>query len=408
MIERFLRDPQALSHMRQGPLGEHLDSYATELSEQGYDPRTVRTQLCLIADFSRWLRLKGTSPSEINALHATKYFEQRQRPIKRGEEYTLKRILRILQEQGVIPCEQKVESWTPADTLTNEFSFYLQQERGLAAATIRNYGDCTRKFLRDRFGGAEVDLSLVRPADIFTFVKMQALNSKRIHVMTNSLRAFFRYAQYQGHINVNLAAAVPSVANWQMSTVPKSLPAHQIEQVLAGCNRQTATGRRNYAILLLLARLGLRAGEVASLMLEDIDWQASCISVRGKGGYLAKLPLAPDVGEALAAYLQNGRPLTNNRYVFLRSKAPKVNFTSQRSVGDVVMRALKRAGVDSPRKGAHQFRHALATKMLHGGASLAEIGELLRHRSPQATEIYTKVDLVSLRALAMPWPGGLQ
>jgi len=167
-----------------------------------------------------------------------------------------------------------------------------------------------------------------------------------------------------------------------------------------------AVGRRDYAILLLLARLGLRSGEVAGLGLEDIDWKNGFFSVVGKGGCSSQLPLPADVGNAIAAYLKNGRPgLSVSRRLFLRARAPAVGFTSM-AVRDVVKRALGRAGIDSPRKGAHQFRHALATGMLNRGASLSEIGELLRHQSPDTTRIYAKVDLASLRALAMPWPGG--
>jgi integrase len=159
---------------------------------------------------------------------------------------------------------------------------------------------------------------------------------------------------------------------------------------------------------LLLARLGLRAGEVAFLKLEDIDWEAGCLNVRGKGGYRSALPLPVEVGEAIATYLQTGRPASSSRFVFLRAKAPIQGFKSQIAVLSVVRHALARAGIDSPRKGAHQFRHALACEMLRQGASLPEIGQILRHRSPQTTAIYAKVDLASLRTLALPWPGGVR
>ncbi|MEW6737823.1 MAG: site-specific integrase [Acidobacteriota bacterium] len=176
--------------------------------------------------------------------------------------------------------------------------------------------------------------------------------------------------------------------------------------VLDSCDQQTAIGHRDYAILLLLARLGLRAGEVSSLSLNDIDWQAGIITVHGKGNHLAQLPLPKDVGEAIVAYLQNGRPQTTSRALFIRGRAPIRGFKNQTSVSSVVEYALNRAGIDSPHKGAHIFRHTLATQMLRQGASLPEIGDLLRHRSIEVTTIYAKVDLVSLRKLALPWPGG--
>jgi len=201
---------------------------------------------------------------------------------------------------------------------------------------------------------------------------------------------------------------VPSVANWSLSTVPRALPPGQSKRVLAACNRKTAVGRRDYAILLLLARLGLRACEVVRLTLEDLDWQAGLITVRGKGGRRSQMPVPLDVGNAIADYLRNARPLTMNRCVFLRCRAPITSFHGSQAIAYVVRHGLARAGIDSPRKGAHQFRHTLASEMLRQGASLSEIGELLRHRSPQTTAIYAKVDLVSLRALALPWPESAQ
>jgi site-specific recombinase XerD len=167
-------------------------------------------------------------------------------------------------------------------------------------------------------------------------------------------------------------------------------------------------GRRDYAILLLLARLGLRSGEVTSLELDDIDWQDGCFSVHGKSGRRTQLPLPKDVGDAIVAYLRHGRPRSSSRRVFLRARAPFRGFLRQSAVGTVVRRALLRAGIEAPTTGAHQFRHGLATQMLRQGASLAEIGELLGHRSPETTKIYTKVDLEALRTLALPWPGGVR
>jgi integrase/recombinase XerD len=226
-------------------------------------------------------------------------------------------------------------------------------------------------------------------------------------LMTSALRSFLRFAQYCGKVTSNLAACVPSVANWSLSTVPKSLPPGEVKRVLAGCNRETATGQRDYAILLLLARLGLRAGEVANLALDDMDWEKGCITIRGKAGRVDQLPLPTEVGRAIVAYLRKGRPISSNsRRLFLRIKAPITSFKDHRTVGSIVKSALARAGINSSRKGAHQFRHALASDMLREGRSLSEIGEILRHRSPQTTAIYAKVDLRSLRSLALPWIGG--
>jgi site-specific recombinase XerD len=251
-------------------------------------------------------------------------------------------------------------------------------------------------------------LSRLRARDVVRFVQRQVphLHLKCAKLLTTALRSFLRYTHYRGDVTLDLAAAVPIVANWSMPSIPRAIGADQVGQLLASIDRGTTIGRRDYAILLLLARLGLRSGEVAFLELDDIDWDAGQVSVRGKGGQRTALPLPTDVGEAIAAYLRHGRPRSIGRRVFLRSKAPIRGFLSQCAIGSIIEHALQRAGIQAPTMGAHQFRHALATQMLRHGASLTEIGEVLRHRSVQTTTIYAKVDLKALRTLALPWPGG--
>jgi integrase len=214
--------------------------------------------------------------------------------------------------------------------------------------------------------------------------------------------------RYQGEISVDLAGCVPPVAAWSLSTVPKFLPAGAVQQVLDRCERETPNGRRNYAILLLLARLGLRACEIVALSLNDIDWDNSRLTIRCKGGRWAQMPLPADVGEAIANYLRFGRPRCVCRNVFLRHRAPLRGFIDSTTVSSIVRRALIRSGIDSVRKGSHLFRHTLATELLRNGASLDEIAELLRHRSPNTTAVYAKVDVTALRTLALPWPGGVR
>jgi integrase len=221
-----------------------------------------------------------------------------------------------------------------------------------------------------------------------------------------ALRSFLRYLRHQGKVATDLAACVPTVARWSFATLPKSLPAGTVQRVLDRSDRRTPIGRRDYAILFLLARLGLRACEIVALNLEDIDWEKARITIRSKGGRWAQLPLPADVGEALALYLRHGRPSSSCRRVFIRGRAPRIGFANSIAISTLVMRALERAGVDSARKGAHLFRHSLAKDMIRQGASLDEIGELLRHQSPNTTAIYAKVDLPALRPLALPWPGG--
>jgi site-specific recombinase XerD len=224
-----------------------------------------------------------------------------------------------------------------------------------------------------------------------------------------SLRAFLRYLHHCGLQPAGLAAGVPSIRRWRLSNLPTYLSAAQVQKVLDGCDRTSALGRRDYAILMMLARLGLRAGEVATLTLDDIDWQSGEILIHAKGRQRARMPLPQDVGTAIVAYLKDGRPTSPCRHLFVRTLAPHVGFASGCAITMIAKAALKRAGIDGyAHHGAHLFRHSLATELLRSGASLSEIGQLLRHESHDTTRIYAKVDIESLRTLSLPWPGGVQ
>jgi site-specific recombinase XerD len=396
-------------YKQDSPLGLYVDFYAAEMRREGYPQQTIELHIRFIADFSRWLARRGITAQEISAELFQPYVRARARRRRPTgcELSALRRLLNLLVREGVVR-EPLSSAATPADRLATEFRVYLVQERALASTTESYYLTFVSEFLRERFGVGPVDLSCLRAADVIGFVQRRAvtIRSRRVQLMTTALRSFLRFARYRGDIDKDLAACVPTVANWKLSTIPRAIPPSQVELVLAAIDRQTAMGRRDYAILLILARLGLRSGEVKALTLEDLDWQEGLITVRGKAGRYSQLPLPTDVGDAIADYLQNGRPTASSRCVFLRVRAPVKGFKGQSGVGSVVKHALAEAGVDSPRKGAHQFRHGLAAQMLRQGASLSEIGELLRHRSPETTAIYAKVDLASLSTLALPWPGG--
>jgi site-specific recombinase XerD len=222
-----------------------------------------------------------------------------------------------------------------------------------------------------------------------------------------TLRSFLRYLRYKGLIEIDLASAVPPVRTWRFASLPRYLTPREVQKVLRSIDRHTALGRRDYAVLLLLARLGLRASEVTTLCLQDVDWQSGLLTIRGKGRQRAQMPLPSEVGAAIGDYLQHGRPCSESRRVFLREWAPHIGFASAASVTMIARVALERAEVDTPRKGAHVFRYALATRLLRAGASLTQIGQVLRHRSHDSTRIYAKVNVSALRALAMRWPGGV-
>jgi site-specific recombinase XerD len=410
-MERFFKDPRTLQEKRQGPLGQHIDEFAEQLSEQGYSRQCACRQLQLVAELSQWMQQRDLAVRDLTVAKADRFLRWRTWPrhIRQGDAAGLKGFFKLLCRKGLVAAPVNHVTQTAIGKLQDDFSVYLRQERLLARTTVANYLFFTKKFLAHRFGTGPINLSDLKVTEVVGSVQRLAswLSRKRAKVMTSALRSFLRYARYQDFIRSDLAAGVPCVADWSVTSIPKGLPIEHVNRVLASCDRKSAIGRRDYAILLLLARLGLRAGEVASLTLEDIDWEAGRLTVRGKGDRSAQLPLPADVGKAIASYLKDGRQRSTNRSVFLRARAPAVRLKDSQSVGLVVDKALARAGINCRRKGAHQFRHTLATEMLRHGASLAEIGEVLRHRNPQTSAIYAKVDLSSLRKLALPWPGGV-
>jgi len=400
-----------LSRPLEGPLSAHIGAFAAWAREQGYALRSRYRQVLLAACFSRWLGQQAVGLRRVSAEQATQYLRSRARRVQvhPGDAPALRQLLEFLRREGVIPAEKMAAPRvTPVEHQMRDFETYLRRERVLAQATVGNYVPFVRGFLTDRFGKGRVTLSRLCADDVVRFVQRQAprLHRKRAKLLTTALRSFLHYARYRGEVTTDLAAAVPCVPNWSMTSIPRGIPPDAVRQLLASIDRRTPVGRRDYAILLLLARLGLRASEVAFLELDDIDWSAGQMSVRGKGERRTTLPLSAEVGEAIAAYLRHGRPRSTSRRVFLRIKAPIRGFLDQQAIGSLVRHSLARAAIEAPSKGAHQFRHALAVQMLRHGASLTEIGEVLGHRSPQTTTIYAKVDLDALRPLALPWPGG--
>jgi integrase/recombinase XerD len=397
----------------EGCLAAHIGTFARTLSKQGYALDSVHRQVLLAACFSRWLNRQGVPLRSISSEHPSGYLRYRARQVRphHGDSAALMRLLSFLRSEGVIRAEKiSARPQTATERCWRAYERHLREARGLANETIVNYVPFVLSFLMDRFGDGPVALPHLSALDVVRFVQRQAprLHPLRAKVMTCALRSFLRYVRYRGKAKLDLAAAVPVVAYWSMSSIPRAIAPDQVRRLLASIDRHTAMGLRDYAILLLLARLGLRSGEVASLELEDIDWSVGQLRVHGKSGERSELPLSAEVGEAIAAYLQRGRPQSSTRRVFLRARAPMRGFLGSNGIGSIVRHRLQRAGIDAPTCGAHQFRHGLATDMLRQGASLGEIGEVLGHRSPETTKIYTKVDLDALRALALPWPGGVR
>ncbi len=409
MLEVLFADPKAVERLRRTPLGPHLDTFAAAIIALGYKRFTVRHQLWLLRDLGRWLKRQRVLVSELDeaALERFLVLCRRRGRLRQGDATTVRRLLIHLREQNIVPPAEVSRDDSAIAQLLRRYEIHLREERGLTLATVANYLPFVRRFLTERFGDEPLHLSKLSPSGLEGFVVRHApsMCAKRAQLMVSALRSFLRFLLQQGEIATDLASGVPTVAGGCRSTVPKYLSPQEVERLLKSCDRSTTVGRRDYAILLLLARLGLRAGEVQKLELDDIDWRVGEIVVRGKGNTRDRLPLPQDTGESLAAYLSQDRAQSQDRHVFQRVRAPSRAIGRASSISVIVFRALQRAGLHPPIKGAHLLRHSLATEMLRGGATMTEIAQVLRHRRPQTTEIYAKVDLVGLRALALPWSG---
>ena len=404
----LLRSPQ-------GPLVPYLDAYASSLNDRGFKRKSIAVQVRLVANFSRWLKANHIKLGCVTGEHAQRFLRRSDRlqSIGCGSFAALRRFMALLHQLGVIgDVPPPGATVTPIEMVINAFGQDLRQAQGLSQATYRQYIPFIEDFLAERFGSGCVDLSKLCAADVVGFITHQAtrLSQARAKCATIALRSFLRHLRYRGEIALDLAAAVPTVPSWSMTGIPRAMDPDHVRAVLTSCKRDTVVGCRDYAILMLLARLGLRSGELVSLTLDSIDWELGCLTVIGsKGGIGSQLPLPADVGQAIADYLQRSRADSTCRALFLRATAPVQGLGSQTSIGSIVIAAIARAGIETRHSGAHQFRHALACEMLRHGATLTEIGSVLRHRHSKTTGIYAKVDFNALRPLSLPWPeGGVQ
>jgi site-specific recombinase XerD len=323
---------------------------------------------------------------------------------RREVRFTVQSFLDHLRVRGVVGASSRIDDKS-SEGIEACYEKYLCSERALTTSTVGTYLHHVRRFLSFRFGGEERNVEQIQARDISRFLlKTRSLTSPGVaKLMTCALRSFFRFLFQRGAIRTNLASSVCTVASWRLAKVPSYLEPDEVEHVLAACDRSRIAGLRDYAIILLIARLGLRASEIVNAELDDVDWLAGVLAVRGKGPRVDHLPLSKEVGEALVDYLRQ-RPPCSSRHLFIRATAPHRGLSHPSTVSTLVRRAVQRAGLDPPRKGAHLLRHSLATGMLRRGASMSEVREILRHRSLSTTEIYAKVDLDALRALALPWP----
>jgi integrase/recombinase XerD len=401
--EATVRDPKRVRVT--GPLAGYAEGFADELLGQGYTSASAAGQVQLLSHMSRWATCQGLSASDLTPGRVEEFLEAR-----RAQGYTLRvsqrgvaPLVGYLRRVGVVPTPVEPVPSTPAELLIEDYRRFLVSERGLAASTICSYLGTARLFLSALPDGLELEEVSAGEVTAFVVDECRRRRVAAAKVLVTGLRSLLRFLFLEGYTARQLAPAVPTATGWGGGSLPRALDAETVAALLASCDRCTRVGRRDFAILTMLARLGLRAGEVAGLELDDVDWHHGEIVVRGKGGRQDRLPLPADVGEAVVTYLRDGRPPVECRALFVRVRAPITGLTAV-GVGDVVVNACGRAGL--PRAGAHRLRHSAATAMLRGGASLVEIGQALRQVRATTTAMYAKVDRGALRALAQPWPGG--
>jgi integrase/recombinase XerD len=394
-------------HVRvSGPLAVFADGFHVVLVEQGYTPCGAQCQLQLLAHLSRWMQAEGVAVGELSAVVAERFLAERraQRYASRISLKGLQALLGYLDGLGMLPAREE-PARSPIDEMLDRFCRFLREERGLVAGSIALYARIGRRFLDERSEPLADDLARLTGAEINAFILGEArrVKPRTAETVVCALRALLRFLHVQGWIARPLASAVPSVPQ-RRENLPRGLPAGQVELLRSSCDRSTPTGSRDHAIVLMLSRLGLRANEVAGVTLDDINWRLGEVVIRGKRSRIDRLPLPSEVGEALAEYLSRGRPRGFGRTVFLRTQAP-LGAMSSDAISEVVIRACRRAGIPPVR--AHRLRHTIATEMLRAGAGLTEIGQVLRHQSPDVTAVYAKVDRRALSQLALPWPGSL-
>jgi integrase/recombinase XerD len=390
-----------------GPLSSFAQGFAAELCKQGYRPQPVANQLQLIAHLSRWLAAKDMDVQSLTTPVLNRFLAAR-----RARGYTLwlspkalVPFLDYLRDCGVALPLPPMELG-PSEELLRRYRRYLLDARGLGDKSAQGYIDMIRPFVGGRAVDSGLDWAGLTATDVTVFVRLgcRGRSTGSAQLLTSSLRSFLRYLHVEGLIPRRLDAAVPSVPGSKLAGLPRALDAGEVERLLAACDRRTWIGRRDFAMFMLLVRLGLRAGEVRALCLEDVDWRAGELVVRGKGNRVERLPLPPDVGEAVAAYLQRGRSATaQGRTIFVRVRAPHRPLSSA-GVTNAVLMTASRAGLTGVT--AHRLRHTVATQMVRAGVPLPEISQVLRHRRLLTTAIYAKLDRENLRQLARRWPGG--
>jgi site-specific recombinase XerD len=411
MLSEYFEAPTRLRAIRSGPSGEQIEGFSKQLFERGYSEISARRHIRAAEHIVRWAVRRGLSHKDLDegvlkrfGGHLSKCcchrFSCADRTAVLAGARLFLRYLQGIQE----PIVRKSKPVPEEPDLLKLFGAWMREQRGTSDCTLYNYGLPLRKLIR-QFGEdlSRLDARLLRH---FVLKESRDTGWAAVKRCTTALRMFLRFLIAEGRCRPGLLGAVPVVAYWRLAALPRYLPPEDVERIIASSDRSSAMGKRDRAILLLLARLGLRAGDITQMRLCDIDWKEGWIHVSGKSRRQTRLPLSQEVGRAIVTYLQDGRPQTCDNALFIRTRAPFCAL-GHAAVSAMVDRAIRRANVRRPARGAaHLLRHSVASSMLRHGASLQDIAVLLRHRSVETTQIYAKVDVKALRKMAQPWPGG--
>src|SRR5215467_273624 len=391
-----------------GPLAPFAEAYRRELRERGYTERSAINELRQMARFSCWLEAGQVSVSELGAGRVEEFFGWQRAVGQHRSQWSRPRLvylLEVLRKLGVLAAGEPVRAGSPAEVLLAGFGRYLAAERGLTAGTVRGYVSHARRFLEGLPPGTGLAGVCAKDVTEAVLRRSAAVSVSATQFFVAGLRSFLRFCFVERQMPVDLSPAALPVTGRRRSALPPGITKADAQALLGGCDRRSALGRRDYAMLVTLLRLGLRAGELTRLRLDDIDWRSGELVVRGKGARQDRLPLPAEVGQAIACYLRRGRPASGRREVFLQARAPFGPIAAG-TVSSTVRRACRRAG--AAEAGAHRLRHTVVCEMVAAGVPLAGIAQVLRHHSLQTTALYGRVDLDRLRALAAPWPGGVQ
>jgi site-specific recombinase XerD len=410
MLSEFFEAPSRIRAIRGGPSGALLEAFANYLFESGYATISARRHIRSAEHIIHWAVRRRLVVHDLDRSALEHFGSHLSRcrcgRYSRADHVNILTGARLFLEhlQGGSGHAIRVTKPTaPEPGLWKAFCAWMRAQRGTSDQTLYNYGIPIRELIR-RLGGnpSKLDAHSLRQ---FVLHQSRTTGWAAAKKCTTALRMFLRFLIAEGRCPAALLGAIPVLPHWRLTSLPRYLPPDDVERLSASCDLSSPVGKRDRAILLLLARLGLRAGDIVQMRLQDIDWKGAWIQVSGKSRRQTRLPLSQEVGQAIVTYLQEGRPQVHNDALFVCSRAPYRPLASHCAVSVLVDRAIRRAGITRPSRGAaHLLRHSLATSMLQQGASLQDISVLLRHQSIETTQIYAKVDITGLRQIAQPWP----